>query len=123
MKLLLGLIVLPLALLAGPGKLALADDVSQADADKFVAFFNKFVDTIVADKDNCPKMATDINKLIDANTDLLKKANEARKAGKKLPQSAEDKMKDGFKKVGDAMTKCGNDKGVQTALERMKPTN
>jgi ElaB/YqjD/DUF883 family membrane-anchored ribosome-binding protein len=121
MKSLLGLLVISLALFAIPGKLALADDVSQTDADKFMAFFDKFIDTIVADKDSCPKMAADINKLIDANSDLLKKANEAQKAGKKLPKASEDHMKESSKKIGDAMNKCAGDKGVQAALERMKP--
>ena len=120
MKALLGLLVL--ALLAIPGKLAFAaDEISQADADKFMVFFDKFIDTIVADKDNCPKMATDLNKLIDANADLLKKASEAQKSGKKLPKASEDHMKESSKKIGDSMNKCGADKGVQSALDRMKP--
>lgn len=94
-------------------------EVNQADVDKFLAFFDKIVDAVVADKDNCPKMATDINGLIDANKDLLAMANEAQKAGKKLPKSAEQHMMASAQKMGPAMQKCQSDKAVQAAFMRM----
>jgi hypothetical protein len=94
---------------------------SKADVDKFIAFFDKLVDTIVADKADCPKMATDINKLVDANQDLLKKASEAKAKGQKLPQDAMDHMNASSKKMLSAiMEKCAQDKGVQAALQRMQ---
>lgn len=94
-------------------------EVNQADVDKFLAFFDKIVDAVVADKDNCPKMATDINGLIDANKDLLAMANEAQKSGKKLPKSAEQHMMASAQKMGPAMQKCQSDKAVQAAFMRM----
>jgi hypothetical protein len=94
-------------------------EISKADADKFLAFFNKFVDAIVQNKDNCPKMATAINGVIDANKALIKKANEAKAAGKKLPKALEEKMMARVKEMMPAMQKCGADKDVQAALNRM----
>jgi hypothetical protein len=96
-----------------------AAEASPADVDKFLAFWDKLVDTIVADKDSCPKMATDINALIDGNKDLLAKAGEAAKAGKKLPKTAEDHMMAGVKKMMPAMQKCQSDKAVQAAFQRL----
>ena len=68
---------------------AAAPEVSQADAEKFLVFFNKLVDTVVANKDDCTKLAAGINGVIDGNKDMIAKANEAKAAGKKLPKALE----------------------------------
>ncbi|MBA3393658.1 MAG: hypothetical protein H0T89_13495 [Deltaproteobacteria bacterium] len=95
-------------------------EISQADADKFIAFFNKFVDAVVAAKEDCTKMAASINTLIDKNQPLIKMANDAKAAGKDLPQAAKDKMMGRVKEMMPAMQKCGADPGVQTAMKRME---
>jgi hypothetical protein len=92
---------------------------SKADVDKFLAFFDKLVDTVVADKDACPKMATDVNKLIDANQDLLKMGAEAKAKGMQLPKDAQDHMMASTKKMMGGMQKCGNDPDVQKAFQRL----
>jgi hypothetical protein len=96
-------------------------DADKADVAKWLAFFDKIVDTVVADKDACPKMAKDVNALVDANKDLLEKANAAVAAGKKLPEDAQKHMMDSAKKMMPAMQKCGADKDVQAAFMRMTP--
>lgn len=96
-------------------------EVSQADAEKFLAFFNKFVDAIVQNKDNCPKMASAINTVIDANLDIIKKANEAKAQKKDLPKPMKEKMMARVKETMPAMAKCGEDAEVKKAIERMKP--
>jgi hypothetical protein len=96
-----------------------AEEISQADAEKFLAFFNKLVDAVVANKDDCTKMATGVNGVIDSNKDMIAKANEAKAAGKKLPKSLEDKMMARVKEMMPAMQKCQNDKAVQAAFMRM----
>jgi hypothetical protein len=95
------------------------DEISQADAEKFQGFFNKFVDAVVQNKDACPKMATAINSVIDGNVDIIKKANEAKKAKKKLPKAVEEKMMARVKEMMPAMQKCGSDKAVQDAIARL----
>jgi hypothetical protein len=97
------------------------DEISQADADKFFAFFNKFVDAVVQNKDACPKMATAINEVITGHQDVIAKANEAKKAKKKLPKAVEDKMMARVKEMMPAMQKCGADKDVKAAIGRMDP--
>ncbi len=104
---------------AAPKKDAKTEEISQEDADKFLAFFNKFVDAIVQNKDNCPKMATSLNGVIDSNKDLIAKANEAKASGKKLPKALEEKMMARVKEMMPAMQKCGADKDVQAAIQRM----
>lgn len=96
-----------------------APTVSSADVQKWLAFFDKIVDIVVADKDNCPKMGTDINGAIDANTDLLKKAAEASDKGAKLPKDAEEHMHASAQKMMSSMQKCSTDKTVQAAFMRL----
>lgn len=96
-----------------------ADAPADADVQKFLTFFDKIVDAVVADKDDCTKMATDVNKLIDDNKDLLEKAKEHQAKGEKLPDEAKNHMMESSKKLFGAMQKCGNDKGVQAAFQRL----
>ena len=105
--------------LAFADKEAPREEVSQADAEKFLGFFNKFVDAVVGNKDNCPKMAGAVNGVIDAHAEILRKANEARDAKKKLPKKFEEQMMARVKEMMPAMQKCGNDKDVQAAIARM----
>jgi hypothetical protein len=96
-----------------------APEISSADADKFLAFFNKFVDVIVANKEDCVKMAKGLNGVIDSNKAIIAKANEAKASGKKLPKAMEEKMMARVKEMMPAMQKCGADKDVQAALQRL----
>jgi hypothetical protein len=95
------------------------EEISTAEAEKFLAFFNKIADAMVANKDDCTKLAASLNKLIDTNKDLLKKANEATASGKQLPKSLEEKMKARVPDMMPAMQKCQSDKGVMDAMQRM----
>lgn len=95
------------------------EEISQADAEAFLAFFNKVADAMVVNKDDCTKLAAAINKLTDDNAPLLKKANDAKSSGKKLPKALEDKMMARVKDMMPAMQKCQADKGVNDAMKRM----
>ena len=95
-------------------------EVPAQDVEKFLAFFNKFVDTVVAAKEDCAKLTKDINALIDVNGDMLKKIQEAKAANKDLPQAAKDKMMSRVKEMMPAMQKCQSDAGFQAAMKRME---
>jgi len=99
------------------------EEISAVEAAKFVAFFDKLVDIVVANKQDCTKMAAGINGHIDANQALLKAASDAKNANKDLPQAAKDKIEKRTKdELAPAiMAKCGQDQGVMNAFMRMKP--
>ena len=98
------------------------ETVSDADAQKFVAFFDKLVAIAVANQNDCAKMASGFQAHIDANQALLKQANEAMSQGKKLPPAAKQKVAGKINEFGKAVAKkCGNDKTVQAALMRISP--
>ena len=106
--------------LALTARVAHADTTAPSDAvKKFLAFFDKIVDTVVADQDDCPKMAKDVNALIDANKDVLEAAKKAKAEGKKLPDDARQHMMDASKKMMPGMQKCGKDKDVSAAFQRL----
>jgi hypothetical protein len=97
--------------------------LSEADAQRFYAFFDKLVGIVVTNKADCGKMATGVNAHIDANQALLKEAADAKASGRELPQSVRDKI---AKKTADELApamkqKCMNDKPVMDAFMRMKP--
>ncbi|MBL9013546.1 MAG: hypothetical protein JNL83_05200 [Myxococcales bacterium] len=94
-------------------------DASPTDVKLFLAFFDKLVDIAVADKDDCKKMAGDLDRHIDANKALLEKAAEAQSKGQKLPDSAREHMMKNVQRLMGAMQKCGADADVQAALNRM----
>jgi hypothetical protein len=93
--------------------------VSDADAKRWLAFWDKLVDTVIADKDNCPKMGTDLNALIDANKDLVATAQKAQAGGKQLPPDALQHMKDAAPKMATAAMNCAKDPNVKGALQRL----
>lgn len=107
-------IVIVLALVA---RVAHADDV---DVKKYVAFLDKLAETVAADQDNCPKMGTDLNALIDANKDVLEAAHKARAEHKTLPADAQKHLQETMRKIGPGMQKCHTDKSVSAALARLK---
>jgi hypothetical protein len=96
-----------------------AEEIAQADADKYFAFFNKLADAIIANKDNCQRMASAINTIVDANQDIIKKVAEAQSAGKKLPKALEEKMAARTREMIPAMNKCGADPEVKAAIKRI----
>jgi hypothetical protein len=96
--------------------------VADADVKRWLAFWDKLVDTFVNNKGNCPKMGTDINALVDASKDLIAAAQKAVADGKVLPADARQHMKDTAPKMINAAMSCANDAGVKAAMQRLKFT-
>jgi hypothetical protein len=106
------------ALVAVTSSLATAEP-SKEDLQKYLAFFDKVVDTVVADKADCTKMTGDLNTLMDANKDLIEKMKDMPK-GKDMPKDVKDHVMANVQKMMSALQeKCMSDKGVQAALDRM----
>ena len=95
-------------------------EVEPAEAERILDFFNRFADTIIANKDDCKKMAGAINSFVDSNADNIKKAKEIKDGKKRLPKAVEEKMMARLKEMVPAMTKCQKDADVKKALERAK---
>ena len=98
-----------------PDKAPAKEELSAADAAKVEKFFNDFVDAIVKNQDACPKMATAINSLLNANEAWIAKMADS---GKDLPPSVKEKL---AKRQGEMMTgvmKCKDDKDVNAAMMR-----
>jgi hypothetical protein len=101
-----------------PDKQAPAE-VTPSEARAWISLFDKIVDTVVANKDDCGKMAGDINAVVDANAETIKIARDAKAKGKKLPTSAQQHMLDGMRRMVGALDKCGRDEKVGAAFKRI----
>ena len=99
------------------------EPLSQATADRFMAFFDKLVEIVVANKDDCTKMAGAVNTHVDANQALLKEISDAKAANKEPPAAMKDHvMQKTRDELGPAMqAKCSQDKGVMAAFNRIRP--
>jgi len=95
--------------------------VSKAETEKVIAFFNKFIDIIVANQDDCPKMASAISALADANKQLIADGKKAKAAGLQLPPEYKARMEARVKNdmLPALKKKCGNDKAVGEAIGKM----
>ena len=102
--------------------LAHAADSSEVSADqarKWVALFDKIVDSVVADRNDCDGMAAHINGLVVANQPTIAMAREAKAQGKHLPAAAQQHMLDGARRMLGAMDKCGRDEKVAAAFRHL----
>jgi hypothetical protein len=95
--------------------------LSDADAKRFSDFFDKLVAIVVATQEDCVKMAAGINGHIDANQALINAMNDPKYKDKELPPAIKERVQ---KKAREELTpaiikKCANDKGVETAFNRM----
>jgi hypothetical protein len=127
--------VLAFALLAGicasAFRIANADDkaaqdktpeMSAADTAKWLGFFDKLVTSVVQSSGTCEKMASDVNRVIDANQDAIAIARSAHAAGRRLPQAAQQHMLEGVKKMVPGLHRCGQDDKVRAAFAKLDLT-
>ena len=103
---------------AQPDKQAPAE-VTASDAKAWIELFDKIVDTVVTHRDQCPKMASGINALVDANQPTIAIARDAKAKGKRLPASAMQAMAAGAQRMMSALDKCGRDESVAAAFKRL----
>lgn len=101
-----------------PDKQAPAE-VTPMQAESWTALFGKVVDTVVAHRDECGKMAVGLNAVIDANQQTISMARDAKAKGKRLPPAAQQQMVDGMRKMVAALDKCGRDEQVAQAFKRL----
>ena len=103
---------------AAPDKQAPAE-VTPSEAKAWLAAFDKIVDAVVVNKDDCTKMAAGLNAVVDANQEAIAIARDAKAKGKKLPQSAQQHLLDGMRRMVAALDKCGRDEKVAAAFKRI----
>jgi len=103
---------------AQPDKQAPAE-VTPSEASAWIGVFDKVVDTVVANREDCAKMASDLNVVVDSNKTTIAMAKDAKAKGKKLPTSAQQHMVDGARKMMGSLDKCGRDQKVGAAFARI----
>lgn len=103
---------------AQPDKQAPAE-VTPHEARAWIALFDKVVDAVVGNREDCTKMSTALNGVVDANQQTIAMARDARAKGKRLPASVQQQMMDNMRRMVEALDKCGRDEKVATAFKRL----
>jgi hypothetical protein len=94
-------------------------EVTVNEAHQWVVLFDKVVDAVVANKNDCMKMASGLHAVVDANQQTIAMARDAKAKGKKLPVSAQQHMLDSARRMVDSLEKCGRDEAVGLAFKRI----
>jgi hypothetical protein len=97
-----------------------APEMKPAAVAKWLGFFDKLVDTVVADQDSCEQMAIDVRAVIETNRDSLSLARTARQNHEKLPDSAQLHMLDGVHRMELGIESCGTNDHVKDAFARLE---
>jgi hypothetical protein len=103
---------------AQPDKQAPAE-VTPSEAHAWMVLFDKIVDTVVANRTDCTKMAGGLHVVIDSNQETIQIARDAKAKGKKLPASVQQHMLDSMRRMVAALDKCGRDEKVAGAFKRI----
>jgi hypothetical protein len=96
------------------------EEMAPAEVTRWIAFFDKLVEAVVANEQSCDKMANDVAAVIDANKSSIAMVRTARDHGKKLPLSAQHHMIDGVKKMTPGIENCSNNEKVKAAFAKLE---
>lgn len=111
--------LIALVLVASAAHATGSNEVSADQAQKWVALFDKLVDSVVTDRNDCEHMAAHITGLAVANQETIAMARDAKAHGKHLPASSQQHMLDGMRRMVGALDKCGKDEKVAEAFRRL----
>ena len=110
-------LILTAALTLGLATPARADG---AVVEKFLSWFEKLADSVVADQNDCSKMVVDINKSVDDNKALIDAAQQAHKNGAQFTGDQLKRIMTAGQRIAQAVVaKCAQDKQVQAAMGRL----
>jgi hypothetical protein len=96
--------------------------MAPADVERWLAFWDKLVVTVVQAQATCDKLATDVSAVIDKNKPAIAIARTARAEGKKLPEAAQQHMLEGVKQMVPVMQRCGQHDKVRAAFAKLDVT-
>jgi len=94
-------------------------EMPPADVSRWIAFFDKLVDTVIGSNESCDKLAVAVNAVIDSNHGVITLARNARASGKKLPEAAQQHMLDGARRMVPTLKKCGEHEQVRAAFGKL----
>lgn len=103
---------------AQPDKQAPAE-VTPSEAKNWIVLFDRVVDTVVVHREDCDKMATSLNAVVDAHQSTIAMARDAKAKGKRLPATVMQHMAEGARRMVGALDKCGRDEKVAAAFKRI----
>ncbi len=97
-----------------------AVELSAADSAKILSFFDKLIPVMIANKDDCPKMAKAIDALVNQNAAMLRVVMKQLSSGKVLPPADEQKLTERMSKDAQSLMTCLSDPTVAGAMKRIE---
>jgi len=97
-----------------------AGDLSAADAAKLVGFFEKLMPAMVAQQNDCAKMAAAVDAMVTANAPMLRVVMKQLAGGKTLPKDAEAKLTKRMTADAATLAKCAGNAALQNAMRRLE---
>jgi peptidyl-prolyl cis-trans isomerase A (cyclophilin A) len=97
-----------------------AQELSAADTTKLMGFFEKLIPLMLANKDDCPKMAKAVDGLVTQNAAMLRTTMKQLTSGKALPADAEKRLTALMSKDSQSLMQCLSDQSVVNAMKRIE---
>ena len=97
-----------------------ATELSAADTAALVGFFEQLITVMLANKDDCPKMAKAIDGHVTRNATMLRAVIKQLTAGKVLPAAAEQKLSARMSSESQSLATCMADTAVFEAMKRLE---
>jgi len=119
MKSLLAILVVASTAYAQPPQRS-ANEIPAADVTRWLGFFDKLVAAVEHNADKCDQMAADVSAVIDSNQKTIALARDARSKSKKLPDSAQQHMLEGVRRMGPGIENCADNEKVKAAFAKLE---
>lgn len=94
--------------------------LSEARAERLLAFFNELVDHTVQHAADCPALATAVDGVVNRHINTIQMTWEARRAKQTVPKDVQEKMDKRAPELVGALRRCWADARVKAAFQRMK---
>jgi hypothetical protein len=102
------------------GDADVAAEVAAADAAKIVALVDEVAGVVKKHQHDCPKLAAGIERVIEANREVMRAAAAAEVAGKRMPPATQQLMLGKIQAVMPLMKKCTGDPAVVAAFGKLQ---
>jgi hypothetical protein len=94
---------------------------AELDVAKWTGLVDHTADVVVADRNDCARMAHDVKSLFASNAALIKLANAALTDGIKLPDDARERIAADVQRMLPGVDACGTLPEVKEAFKLAKP--
>jgi hypothetical protein len=98
-----------------------APEISGADADKLIAYYNELIDEAAKHAGDCGALATALDGVVNRHLNTIQMTWAAKKAKKAVPKDVQAKLDARQGELVGALRGCWANDRVKAVFQRMKP--